>query len=100
MAMPAVVLLLLVGLTALSAVVTKLECVDAARQAARAAARGDDGRAAGGRVAPRGATVSVDTSGEDVHATVRAPVRLLVLFVPALSVSATAVAATEPGVGQ
>ena len=40
MSLPALVLLMLAGLTAVSAVRTQLECVDAAREAARAVARG------------------------------------------------------------
>lgn len=96
-AMPAVVLLLFVGVTAVSGVVTKLQCVDAARQAARAAARGDDGHRAGERVAPHGATVAVSSGGGDVRAVVRAPVRPFGAVLPAMSVSATAVAAAEPG---
>lgn len=97
-AMPAVVLLLFVGVTAVGGVVTKLECVDAARQAARAAARGDDGAKAGRHAAPDGATVSVGSGGGDVRATVRAPVRLFGVALPPMSVSSTAVAAAEPGV--
>ncbi len=38
-ALPALVLLLLAGLTAVQAVTVQLRCVDAAREAARAAAR-------------------------------------------------------------
>ncbi len=97
-AMPAVVLLLLAALTAVSAVLTKLECVDAARQAARAAARGDSGVTAGSRAAPDGASVSVTSDGGRIRATVRAVVRPLGGVVPGLSVSADAVAEPEPGV--
>jgi Flp pilus assembly protein TadG len=97
-AMPAVILLLLAGLMAVSAVLTKLECVDAARQAARAAARGESGVAAGSRAAPPGAAVSVSARGGQVRATVRAAVRPLGAGLPGLTVSATAVAEPEPGV--
>jgi hypothetical protein len=96
--LPALVLLLLAGLTAVLVVLTKLECVDAAREAARAAARGDSGVTAGGRVAPRGATVSVGPDGDLVRVTVRAAVRPLGSHLPGFSVSATAVALPEPGV--
>lgn len=95
--LPAVILLMLAALTAVSAVITKLECVDAARQAARAAARGDSGTVAGGRAAPSGASVAVDTSGGRVRATVRAPVRPLGAHLPTFTVSADAVAEPEPG---
>jgi len=47
LSIPVLVLLLLAGLTAVGAVVTKLQCVDAAREAARAEARGASGEQAG-----------------------------------------------------
>ena len=97
MGLPAVLLLLLVGLTAVGAVTTKLECVDAARQAALAASRGESGEEAGRRAAPDEAEVSVVVDGETVVATVRAPVPLLGAHLPAVSVADTAVAAREPG---
>jgi hypothetical protein len=91
------VLLLLVGLTAVGGVTTKLQCVDAAREAALAAARGEPGTEAGRRSAPSGATVTVTIAGERVVATVGAPVRALGGSLPRLTVEATAVAAVEPG---
>jgi Flp pilus assembly protein TadG len=97
-ALPAVVLLLVVGLTAVTAVRTQLECLDAAREAARAAARGDPGEAAGARVAPAGATVAVVDHGDTTVATVRAHVRPFGGWNLGIDVGATAVAATEPGV--
>jgi hypothetical protein len=90
-------LLLFVGLTAVSAVTTKLRCVDAAREAARVAARGEQGATAGERTAPGGAEVVVTGSGDAVTARVRAPVRPLGRRLPSLSVQASAVAAVEPG---
>lgn len=96
--LPAVVLLLLAGLTAVGAATTKLQCVDAAREAALAAARGEPGIAAGQAAAPAGAEVSVLVEGDTVAATVRAPVPLLGAHLPATSVTAVAVAAVEPGV--
>lgn len=96
-AMPAVVLLLMTILTAISAVMTKLECVDAARQAARAEARGESGTAVGERAAPGGAHVTVTDDGATIKATVRAGVPPLGGLVPGLTVSGTAVAEPEPG---
>jgi len=96
--LPALLLLLLAGLTAVSAVTTKSQCVDAAREAALAASRGAPGVPAGTAAAPRGAEVSVIVRGDRVQATVRAPVRALGAGLPGLTVSATAVAAVEPGV--
>jgi Flp pilus assembly protein TadG len=95
--LPALVLLLLVGLTAVTAVRTQLECLDAARDAALAAARGESGVAAGIRVAPAGATVNVASQGDSVTATVKARVRPLGGWAPGFDVAATAVAAIEPG---
>jgi len=95
--MPGVVLLLLVGLTAVAAVLTKVECVDAAREAARSAARGENGVAAGSRAAPAHAHVAVSTGGT-VRASVTAPVIPLVPFLSGLTVSGSAVAEPEPGV--
>lgn len=92
------VLLLLVGLTAVGAVTTKVQCVDAAREAALAAARGEPGVAAGQRVAPPSAQVSVRADDDLVVATVRAPVPVLGTRLPGRWVEATAVAAREPGV--
>jgi hypothetical protein len=82
-----------------------MRCVDAAREAVRAVARGDaDGAALGRRVAPPGATVTVEEAepaaaadGARVRAIVRAPVRPLGPWLPAPTVTATAVAAREPG---
>jgi Flp pilus assembly protein TadG len=94
--LPALMLLLFAGLTAVSAVTVQGQCVDAAREAALAAARGDPGRAAGERAAPPGASVEVTTDGDEVTARVSAPVRLLGAHLPVITVSGTAVAAREP----
>jgi Flp pilus assembly protein TadG len=95
--LPALMLLLFVGLTAVSAVTTHAQCVDAAREAALAASRGEAGVAAGARSAPAGAAVSVTVEGGRVVATVRAPVRALGARLHRLTVTAKAVAAVEPG---
>ncbi|MFU8871023.1 TadE family type IV pilus minor pilin [Micromonospora sp. SL4-19] len=96
--LPALVLLLLAGLTAVEAVTTRAGCLDAAREAALAASRGEPGSAVGARYAPAGADISVTVSGDRVTATVRAPVRTLGARLPRITVSATAVAAVEPGI--
>lgn len=78
-----------------AAVGTQVRCVDAAREAARLAARGD-GPGAGNAmrgVAPAGATLRVRRDGDFVIATVEAGVALL----PGLTISADALAAVEPG---
>ncbi|MEU0547872.1 TadE family type IV pilus minor pilin [Micromonospora sp. NPDC005979] len=97
--LPALLLLLLAGLTAVNAVSTQASCLHTAREAALAAARGA-GNADGARTAPPGAEVSVSIDGDRVQATVRAPVRALGGRLPRIAVAATAVAAVEPGVNE
>ncbi|GAA3386823.1 TadE family type IV pilus minor pilin [Cryptosporangium minutisporangium] len=95
-AIPVVVFLLTAGLTALTATTTQLRCVDAARETARAAARGDpDAAAAGQRVAPTGATVRLTRDDEFVRVTVSAPLPAVGRVWPGRIV-ATAVAEPEP----
>ena len=96
--LPALMLLLFAGLTAVSAVTVKGQCVDAAREGALAAARGDSGPSAAARVAPPAADVRVGIESETVTVRVAAPVRLLGANLPAISVEASAVAAREPDV--
>ena len=93
--LPALIVLLFAGLTAVSAVTAKGQCVDAAREAALAAARGDPGRAAGERTAPPGASIEISTDGDVVTVRVSAPVHLLGAHLPVITVAGTAVAARE-----
>jgi hypothetical protein len=95
--LPVLVLLLVVGLAAVSAVTSKLRCVGAARDAALSQARGGDGAADGRRSAPDGARIAVTVAGGEVRAVVTAEVGLLGRYLPGVTVSATAVAAVEPG---
>jgi Flp pilus assembly protein TadG len=97
MGLPALLLLLFAGLAAVGAVTTKLQCVDAARDAALAAARGEPGAVAGQRAGPSGAEVAVAVDGDTVTATVRAPAPLIGGWLPGMWVDASAVAAVEPG---
>lgn len=97
--LPALVLLVLAALTAVSAVVVKLRCVDAAREAARVAARGEPGEPAGLRVAPAGAQITVVVQDRTVRASVSTEVRPLGRSLPGIPVTAVAVAEQEPGVG-
>lgn len=98
-AMPAVVLALTAVIAAGQAVVGQVECVDAARAAARAAARGDSpehvvelARAAAGGGAP----VAVTISGADpVVVQVRRELRLVLPSGPRLQLSARATAQRE-----
>ena len=95
--LPALLVLLFAGLAAVGAVTIKLQCVDAARDAALAAARGSPGTEAGEHAAPGGAEVSITVDGDTVMATVRAPVPVIGGWLPGLWVDASAVAAVEPG---
>ncbi|MBW4704385.1 TadE family type IV pilus minor pilin [Micromonospora sp. RL09-050-HVF-A] len=95
--LPALLVLLFAGLTAVDAVTTKATCLDAAREAALAAARGGDGTDTGTRIAPEAAVVSISVQADRVTVTVRAPVRALGARLPRLTVEASTVAAIEPG---
>lgn len=95
--LPALVLLVLAALTAVSAVVTKLQCVDAAREAARTAARGEAGEPAGRRAAPAGARIAVAVQEGTVRATVSVQMRPLGPYLPGVPVTGVAVAEREPG---
>ncbi|MEU9510467.1 TadE family type IV pilus minor pilin [Micromonospora sp. NPDC048170] len=98
--LPALLLLLLAGLSAVNAVGTRAGCLHAAREAALAASRGADGTAAASGAAPAGAEVTVTVDGQRIIATVQAPVRALGSRLPRIVVTATAVAALEPGVAE
>lgn len=74
-AVPAVLLTLVVGVTAVRLGVDEIQCVDAARLAARALARGDSEAAAlalAGRAGPPGSAVSVGGDGTEVVVVVTA----------------------------
>ena len=86
-----VLMLCLAGIAAMS---MQVRCVDAAREAARLAARGDERSAiaAARGVAPGGAVVQLRRDGGFVVATVVARSNLL----PVLHIAATGVSAVEP----
>ncbi|SDD82105.1 TadE family type IV pilus minor pilin [Actinokineospora iranica] len=92
------VLVIAMGIAGVGAVADQIRCVDAAREAARLAARGEPerGRAAAVAIAPRGAAVDIQVAGDTVSVAVRAePVGGLL---PGIEVSADAYAVAEPGV--
>lgn len=95
--LPALVLFLVAGLWAVSAVTTQMRCVDAARDGALAASRGEPGAEAARQRAPAGATVTVVVEADTVRARVTAPVGPLGGLLPGLTVTADAAAAVEPG---
>jgi hypothetical protein len=85
-----VLVLCLAGVTAIS---MQVRCVDAAREAARLAARGDERSAedAARRIAPAGALVQVHRDGDFLVAMVVVHSKLL----PRLDIAAKAVSAAE-----
>ncbi len=101
MVIPAMLLVLAMALTGLALAADQIRVVDAARAAARAASRGDDGgavRAIAEDLTPSGTTVEVSSGSDVVVVTVTAPRRMSLL--PGLpQASATAQSALEPGAG-
>lgn len=100
-ALPAVVVVIVAGMTAVSALTTQLRCVDAAREAARAAARGEDQavvRTVVGSTGPAGAGLALTGDRRSVTVTVSARSRAGGVL-PSFRVSATAVALREPEAG-
>ena len=99
--LPVLVLVLAGAVAVLTVVGAQLRCVDAAREAVRAAARGEapaDVVAAASQVAPDGAVVEPGRVGDLVTVTVRAPVRPLGTALLSVTVRSTATARSEPGV--
>jgi Flp pilus assembly protein TadG len=97
--LPALVLVIAAGLTTVSVILAQVRCVDAAREAARAAARGeapDVVRSAAVRAAPGAARVEVASAGEEVRVTVSARAGRVGGLLPAFHVSAAATALREP----
>ena len=95
--LPVLVLLIAVGVSAVTVAGERVRLQDAAREAARAAARGDP--AAAQRIADhtaQGASISLARSGADVTATARLAVHPLASWLPAITLQERAVAAVEP----
>lgn len=92
----AIVSVLVLCIGAMVCVLDQLRCQDAAREAARLAARGDDARAVevAARVAPPGARIEVRTEGDLVVVTVRSDASVPL----PLTLTAEAVAVNEPDV--
>ncbi|OKH80218.1 pilus assembly protein TadE [Mycobacterium sp. ST-F2] len=93
-AVAALIAVAVLGVGGLAAVSMQVRCVDAAREAARLAARGDDRGAVdtARRTGPEGASVEVRRDGGRVVARVRVAAPML----PGITVGAEAVAADEP----
>ncbi|WP_347355061.1 TadE family type IV pilus minor pilin [Intrasporangium sp.] len=100
-AIPAVVLVLACCVSALSAGMDQVRCVDAARAAARSAARGDsaaESRRLALRAAPRGAEVRVERGGAEVRVVVSVRAGGAGRLVPGWYLRAQAVGPVEAGV--
>lgn len=95
-ALCAFVTVLAMVLAGTSSVLDQIRCTDAAREAARLVARGDQDRAreAVDRIAPHGATLAVATDGDTASVVVRDPEAGGLL--PGVQVGATAFAVLEP----
>jgi hypothetical protein len=97
--LPTLVLIIAAGLSMVSVVLEQVRCVDAAREAARAAARGepvDVVRAVASRVGPGAASVDVAAGADQVRVTVSARAGRVGGLLPTFRVTATAVALREP----
>lgn len=100
--LPVLVALALGLVWVVALVATQMRVVDGAREAARAAARGESAAvatAAGRRVAPEGSRVQLRRGGGTVTAVVTASVRGpagLFAFLPGVTVSSSAAAVEEP----
>lgn len=102
-ALPSLLVVLAAAVSVLACVGAQLRCVDAARGAARAAARGDDlaaVRAVAEGLAPDDARVAVHDGGDTVEVRVQArvqPLGRVLAVLPDVLVSGRAVAPREPG---
>lgn len=98
--LPALVVVTCVAVSAVAVATAQLRCVDAAREAARAASRGESvsaSRALATQAAPRSARVSVSFVGDRARVTVAARIRPLGRLLPPVEVRARAVGVREPG---
>jgi hypothetical protein len=93
--LPVIVLLLTAGLMAVSAATAQVRCLDVAREAALAEARGEAGGAVAAGRAPADARIEVTVSGSEVTARVVASVQPWGDWLPGLRVVGEATAAVE-----
>ena len=100
--LPVLLMVLAGAMAAVVVVGAQLRCVDAAREGARAAARGEAAgvvTALADRAAPEGAAVAVTAGAEQVSVTVSATVSPLGPLPWRVEVSATATGVREPAAG-
>ena len=91
-AIAAIVVTALIVVGAVSGMVAQIRCTDASREVARLAAAGDDSAREAGEQIGGDVDVAISEDAERISAVVRSRV----LFLPGLSVSATAIAVKEP----
>lgn len=98
--LPVLVFALAGALAAVAIVTAQLRCIDAAREGARAAARGETDAATrliAQSAAPAGSSISIRRAEESAVVRVSTSVPLIPGLGPPVNVSAEAVAALEPG---
>jgi Flp pilus assembly protein TadG len=98
--LPVLLVVLAGAVAAIIAVGAELRCVDAAREGARSAARGESVAAVtavAARAAPAGAAVEIGGGADQVRVTVSADVTPLGPLPLSVRVSASAAARREPG---
>lgn len=98
--LPVLLFVLAAAVAAVVVVGSQLRCVDAAREGARAASRGEPAGVVAdlaGRAAPDGARTTLAVDGDTVTVTVAATVQPLGPVPLRLRVSASASAVVEPG---
>jgi Flp pilus assembly protein TadG len=100
---PVLMATIVAGVWAVGLVVTNIRCIDAARDAARAVARGETEETAqsiGRRAAPKDASINILTTNGEVQVTVEATRSLdwpLFAALPAIPLKAQATLQSEPG---
>jgi Flp pilus assembly protein TadG len=103
MVLPVLIATMLFGVWMVGVVVANIRCVDAARDVARAVARGESPEAAqqiGLRAAPLGAAVSIIRDGSDVRVVVSSKLSMdgaLLRELPPIAVKGEATIQAEPG---
>lgn len=104
--LPMLMATIVFGFWLVGVVTANIRCVDAARDVARAVARGesaDTARLIGERAAPPGALVEITRDGDDIEVTVttsKTPDWPLFRQLPAIPVEAKATIRSEPGEDQ
>lgn len=97
--LPVLMLVVGAGMAAVAVLLAQLRCVDAAREGARAAARGEEAgvvRSVAERAAPDGATVTITVADAEVRVSVSATAAGTGGLLGPVRVGADAVARREP----